>query len=75
MSPLRGVLGVCVCVCVLGRLSQAAARKQKLEAQGRLAGGAGADGPVDFMYRTAEQRRREEEAERQQFVMSNPLSC
>lgn len=57
------------------RLSQAAARKQKLEAQGRLAGGGGTDGPVDFMYRTAEERRREEELERQQFVMSNPLSC
>ncbi len=53
----------------------AAARKQKLEAQGRITGKAGADGPVDFMYRTAEQRRREEELEKQQFVMSNPLSC
>ena len=57
------------------RMSLAAARKQKLEAQGRISGKAGADGPVDFMYRTAEQRRREEDLERQQFMMSNPLSC
>ena len=56
-------------------MSLAAARKQKLEAQGRITGKAGATGPVDFMYRTAEQRRREEEADKQQFVMSNPLSC
>ncbi len=58
-----------------GRLSVAAARKQKLEAQGRVSGAAdGTDGPVDFMYRTAEQRRREEDADKQQFVMSNPLT-
>ncbi len=61
-------------------MSIAAARRQKLAVMGRI--GAGGDGsaaaapgePVELVYRTLEQRKREEEAEKTHFFVSNPMN-
>ena len=67
----------CVCVCVCARrLSVAAAKRAAAALRGGGGGGSGGGAePVELIFKTKEQRIREEEAERRAFMSStNPMN-